>query len=340
MGYPQSQSQMQLQQNPTQFPAYSILGPSQYPESVAFWHTPSPVPPFISTQNQQKSLQPGTEHKKHRRTRSGCFTCRSRRIKCDEAHPVCDRCKKGNRDCVYPSASGSTSRSNVRSRSKSKGPSSHSQKADSPGQAEHDDGRILNPIADNEEDEVQSPESGPQLSPAMGTARSLPVLPKRHNSSQSPTKSYLQSIEHASSPLSTETSPRFETMSTRSGSTGLPPQEPVGSPGTANLAEDLRFYLIFHQEVLTFRHYLLRHPCDRFVHQTITELALKYEPLLYAVVGFAAYHHCVQSGNGKLCTFLKYYNKALTLLRESLSSGERHTEATLITVLVLTTFEV
>lgn len=131
----------------------------------------------------------------------------------------------------------------------------------------------------------------------------------------------------------------FETMSIRSGSTGQPPQEPVGSLGTANLAEDLRFYLIFHQEVLTYRHYLLRHPCHRFVHQTITELALKYEPLLHAVVGFAAYHHCVQSGNGKLCTFLKYYNKALTLLRESLGSGEKHTEAMLITVLVLTTFE-
>lgn len=129
-------------------------------------------------------------------------------------------------------------------------------------------------------------------------------------------------------------------MSVRSGSIGLNPQEPLGSAGTANLAEDLRFYLIFHQEVLTFRHYLLRHPCDRFVHQTITELALRYEPLLYAVVGFAAYHHCVQSGNGKLSTFLTYYNKAMTLLRESLGSGEKHTEAMLITVLVLTTFEV
>ncbi|KAF2113405.1 hypothetical protein BDV96DRAFT_123884 [Lophiotrema nucula] len=27
---------------------------------------------------------------KHRRTRSGCFTCRNRRVKCDETHPICD----------------------------------------------------------------------------------------------------------------------------------------------------------------------------------------------------------------------------------------------------------
>ena len=125
-------------------------------------------------------------------------------------------------------------------------------------------------------------------------------------------------------------------MSTRSGSVGLYPQE----QGTSHLTEDLRFYLIFHQEVLTFRHYLLRNWCDRFVHQTITELALQYEPLLYAVVGFAAYHHSVQSGSGELYSFLKYYNKALSLLRESLGSGEKHSEATLVTVLVLTTFEV
>jgi hypothetical protein len=30
------------------------------------------------------------EQVKHRRTRSGCFTCRQRRVKCDEAHPTCD----------------------------------------------------------------------------------------------------------------------------------------------------------------------------------------------------------------------------------------------------------
>jgi len=31
------------------------------------------------------------EHVKHRRTRSGCYTCRNRRVKCDETHPICDR---------------------------------------------------------------------------------------------------------------------------------------------------------------------------------------------------------------------------------------------------------
>jgi hypothetical protein len=67
---------------------------------------------------------------------------------------------------------------------------------------------------------------------------------------------------------------------------------------------------------------------------------LHYEPLLYALVGFSAYHYSLHSPGGKLYTFLQYYNKALTLLRKSLGSGEEHSEATLCTVLVLTTFEV
>lgn len=58
----------------------------------------------------RKRAAHGADHVKHRRTRSGCFTCRQRRVKvcpsaeispftiadicasqCDENHPVCDR---------------------------------------------------------------------------------------------------------------------------------------------------------------------------------------------------------------------------------------------------------
>ncbi|KAK3339027.1 hypothetical protein B0H65DRAFT_432601 [Neurospora tetraspora] len=44
----------------------------------------------------------GGRHKKEikRRTKTGCLTCRKRRIKCDEAHPACNNCKKSKRDCL------------------------------------------------------------------------------------------------------------------------------------------------------------------------------------------------------------------------------------------------
>ncbi|KAK9451925.1 uncharacterized protein V1518DRAFT_409926 [Limtongia smithiae] len=35
-----------------------------------------------------------------RRTKTGCLTCRKRRIKCDERHPVCFNCSKSKRVCL------------------------------------------------------------------------------------------------------------------------------------------------------------------------------------------------------------------------------------------------
>ncbi|PLB48007.1 putative Zn(II)2Cys6 transcription factor [Aspergillus steynii IBT 23096] len=359
---------MQHMQEPP-LSAYSVLGTGQYPESVALWHNPPAQPPqpglpiatsYPPAPKPPSLLQPLPDQKKHKRTRSGCFTCRSRRIKCDEARPVCDRCRKGNRDCVYPSASaGSASKAGSRSGVKPKAPRPQSQGSDSSGLVEQEEVRALEPILDEEEEDEDEEEgsvgSSVRLSPGTGpspaAARSKQALPKKQSAQslgRRPAKQRVATAttegpvfgKDASSSPSTEASSRFESISVRSASIGLAAYEsPVVLPSTAHLAEDLRFYLSFHQECMSYRHYFLRPPSDRFVHQSIVEYALRYEPLLYAVVGFAAYHHCVQTGRGKLYTFLKYYNKALTLLRKSLGSGEPHCEATLITVLVLTTFE-
>ena len=41
----------------------------------------------------QKSGRAGNRRRqKYSRTRTGCLSCRTRRIKCDEARPVCKRC--------------------------------------------------------------------------------------------------------------------------------------------------------------------------------------------------------------------------------------------------------
>ncbi|KAG4417343.1 hypothetical protein IFR04_009484 [Cadophora malorum] len=44
----------------------------------------------------------GGRHKKEikRRTKTGCLTCRKRRIKCDEQHPACRNCQKSKRECL------------------------------------------------------------------------------------------------------------------------------------------------------------------------------------------------------------------------------------------------
>jgi hypothetical protein len=35
------------------------------------------------------------------RSRTGCQTCRTRHLKCDETKPTCDHCRRGNRDCQW-----------------------------------------------------------------------------------------------------------------------------------------------------------------------------------------------------------------------------------------------
>ncbi|ODV95311.1 hypothetical protein PACTADRAFT_33885 [Pachysolen tannophilus NRRL Y-2460] len=39
--------------------------------------------------------------KAHKKSRNGCLTCRSRKIKCDETHPSCKNCTRKNLSCLY-----------------------------------------------------------------------------------------------------------------------------------------------------------------------------------------------------------------------------------------------
>ncbi|KAJ5637009.1 hypothetical protein N7490_006888 [Penicillium lividum] len=320
--------------------AYSMFGAAQYPDNLALWHDPSasPAVPAPSYPKQSTILQPLPDSKKHKRTRSGCFTCRSRRIKCDEGRPVCERCRKGTRDCVYPSPA-SSSKGGTRPSVKSRGARPPSQGSDSSGRLEFDEISPLEPILDEEEPDSAALASRP--SPSSTTSTSRPDL-HRTQSGQSLRKPSLKQVpesgsvmEPGSSP-STESSSRFESVSVRSASVS---QSTTDMLNAARLPERLRFYLNFHEEFITPGHFFLREPSRAFVQHSLIELALQYEPLLYALVGFAAYHHTLHSPGGKMYTFLKYYNKALVLLRKSLESGEEHNEAILCTVLVLTTFE-
>lgn len=325
--------------------AYSLFGPTQYPDSVAFWHDPSaapamavPAPPYPP---KPTLLQPIPDQKKHKRTRSGCFTCRARRIKCDETRPLCERCRKGSRDCVYPSPATSASKVGGRVVGKSRGTRPPSQGSDSSGKPELETVSPLEPIID--EDEPGSPGPVSRPSPSGGGSQSGPELDKTQSGQSAhritrhtPEADNFNSLDPSSSP-STESSSRFESMSVRSASISHTTLDLLNS---SRLSEDLRFYLNYHQEFISTEHFFLRSSSERFIHGSIIELAMGYDPLLYALVGFAAYHHTLHAPGGKLYTFLKYYNKALVLLRKSLGSGEEHTEATLCTVLVLTTFEV
>ena len=38
----------------------------------------------------------------HTKSRTGCFRCKARKIKCDEQRPVCRNCGRHNATCKYP----------------------------------------------------------------------------------------------------------------------------------------------------------------------------------------------------------------------------------------------
>lgn len=320
--------------------AYSLFGPSQYPESVAFWHdlsaSPStmgaPAPPYSP---QPTLLQPIPDQKKHKRTRSGCFTCRARRIKCDESRPTCERCRKGSRDCVYPSPTTPSSKAGARAAARSRGARPPSQESDSSGRVGSEDVHTLEPIIDEEEPESAGTTSRP--SPTSVASSSHLDLRKTQSGQSLRKRRLKQASESSQDQGSSPSTEGLESMSVRSASIGHSISDLLNS---TRFSDDIRFYLNFYQEFISHNHFFLRQSSSRFIHHSIIELALGYEPLLYALVGFSAYHHTLQIPGGKLHTFLRYYNKALVLLRKSLGSGEEHTEATLCTVLMLTTFEV
>jgi len=106
------------------------------------------------------------------------------------------------------------------------------------------------------------------------------------------------------------------------------------------LPQDLQYYLDYHKTQLNFHHYKFKHDANHFLHHTLVEQALTYDPLLYAVAGFAAFHSTVNRPSGKMQDFLGYHNKSVSLLRKSLRDNQRHTDATMLTILQLATFEV
>ncbi|KAK1256083.1 hypothetical protein MKX07_008342 [Trichoderma sp. CBMAI-0711] len=184
---------------------------------------------------------------KHRRTRSGCFTCRTRR--CDETRPICHR--KEAEIALGPT------------RQDPKGP---------------------RPI---------------QLLQERRKGRSW--TPAGHQGA--------------------------ETFLAGSGSSSVP-----------NLSQDLQTYLQYFEENMTNYHYGLAVDEDDFFNTELPKVALQCEPLLNALVGFAAYHVTLRNPNGKLKDFLQYYNRGVTELLKLLAKGECNVMV-LLTILQLATIE-
>ncbi|KAM0810472.1 hypothetical protein AB5N19_10821 [Seiridium cardinale] len=303
---------------------YESLGyVTGFPDPIMF-QPPKPQ----NSRNRRKSA-PGIDHVKHRRTRSGCYTCRSRRVKCDETHPICERCRKGKRECVYPEAS------------PTKGSSDSAAKDEaSPGQSpeDHDDEAERDPklesIADEEEPEEESPRYR-QSSYRRASAASTSTFPKPSTRYGSETPS-ADGTKSSSPSLSTGTSSGFIAPFRAS--------DPSIQPGPldwSHLSPELRFYLDYFSENITHYNYGMVVDSEDFCRTFLPGTAIRpgNEALLYAVVGFAAYHSTINNPKGQIQDFLNYYNKSVTLLLASFRRKEKQNTATLLTILQLATIE-
>ncbi|KFY61007.1 hypothetical protein V496_05205 [Pseudogymnoascus sp. VKM F-4515 (FW-2607)] len=113
----QAQQQQQQQQHPQHMgsqlpPPVAQMGGPYYHNNQSLPHPAhqySNVTSDPTGQNMRYALpgpdnrvMSGGRHKKEikRRTKTGCLTCRKRRIKCDEAHPACRNCQKSKRECL------------------------------------------------------------------------------------------------------------------------------------------------------------------------------------------------------------------------------------------------
>lgn len=188
---------------------------------------------------------------------------------------------------------------------------------------------------DSADDADESPKDEHGTSPAVDPAWATPPVNQHPVGPLSaiPERSRSESSVASQVPASAFVPPAPSTSSSVEGNAGDRPW--------SSLPRDQRFYLDYHRLCLTHSHYQFKHDSADFVHSTLLTLAMKYSPLRYAVVGFAAFHHTVSSStDGKLTNFLTYYNQSISLLRKSLAKGQRHTMATLLTILQLAATEV
>ncbi|KXL43359.1 hypothetical protein M433DRAFT_75059 [Acidomyces richmondensis BFW] len=278
------------------------------------------LPPEQGQPRQRRRQPTGPDHVKHRRTRSGCYTCRQRRIKCDETHPICDRCRKGKRECTYPGTASSSSSKPARGNARSK--DSQHDSGSSPSEDEEGDEKEPLPATLHEEEDESEPQSTisqpSRSTDASNSKKNMTTSPGLDGSARGLTRPQpIRSTSKHSTKTSISQSGRW-----------------------ISIPKDVQFYLRYHKECLSHHHYAFKYDGGDFLKTTFLEIAMNddSQALLYAIVAFAAYHHAIAQDDGRISKFLQFYNTSITMLHQTLLK-KRHNVSTLLTILQLATIE-
>ncbi|KAF9878549.1 hypothetical protein CkaCkLH20_04041 [Colletotrichum karsti] len=97
--------------------------------------------PGQSSANSPPEDKPYHSKRPHKKSRTGCRNCKTRKVKCDEARPTCRNCVLRKAECVYPGPAHSHADQQPGSPSSSSG--STSSRAQTPGQSGDEDFNAL-----------------------------------------------------------------------------------------------------------------------------------------------------------------------------------------------------
>ncbi|KAF4126731.1 C6 finger domain protein [Geosmithia morbida] len=281
-------------------PAEGPLLDELNPQPSVYFQDAKPGDSKTTASRKKPSLtNPAVDAVKHRRTRSGCFTCRGRRVKKESTVKW------------------------EKTSSLSSGGDYEEQQDEQPTQGLYGSS------------ESRSDANGG--SAPNGRASTCTVTPSNQISTPGIGPQALSQDDNRSSPSSsTGTSTIFATVPYDPLEF---PTAADGKPDFSHLPPDYQRHLAWYDENVTYHHYGLPHDLEGFFSIILPRMALQNEALLNAVVGFSAYQTTVQNPNGKLQDFLTYYNKAVQILLEILRKREKHGVTTLVAILQIAQIE-
>jgi hypothetical protein len=224
-------------------------------------------------------------------------------------------CRKGGRECSYPDKE--ASQKTVRSGSKSD--KSSADGTSSPEDHAGDANEQLPTIHDDEEEDYDDMDD---------TSRDSSYTPS-------------STLDQGTSP-STEASSTVPPTVRPPGSrrSSAPASKIVTASRAPSAPRDVQFYLNHFKEHITIHHYSLKRDSHKFLKGDFLKYTLKYEPLKYAVAGYAAYFYTISQPDGRMSTFLQFYNESVSRLRLSITKDKKQGLATLLTILQLASIEV
>ena len=238
-------------------------------------------------------------------------------------------CKKGPRECIYPDA-----QSNQKSTRSGSKPSKSSCIDDPSSPEDHDeeskDGKRLPVIVDEDEDDdyIYYDDDDDNMSKSQDA----------RDSSHTP-GSFLEQSASPSTEASSTVPPTVRPSLSRKGSAQPTPAGP-STKNPSSMTRDLQFYLNYFKTNMSVHHYSLKRDTGGFLKGDFLNWVMKFEPLKYAVAGYAAYFHTLSQPDGRMSTFLQFYNESVSRLRTSITKNKKQGLPTFLTILQLASIEV